>query len=354
MAIVDLNALSTEFPEGKIVLINGTVLDCYPKREESDLVVDGKMQLDTTGEFLSIGNKPSKCKKTVVRDPNELIFIEKAFLFYRNAARILSDSRMFLSPVPVRNGLAYTGTSGFQAPTLGIYIEWWLNCEVDVTKDRKGRDALTYHIAGSPLSGMNHCSCVYPDGKTDIISFPSPFIPVWQSFCNINNRYNSAKVKYDSYTLTEVVDILEATEVTRENELSTKLLIQEGKTNIITRKFDRLKEQFNSLKAKYDELCILFHKKQLEEFVKEYKTRHAQVVAEVAELDVKKAEFKAKMKHGEISNVEYQRLITPLRKRKEAAELELSRFKTEKINELIKSGYITYQMIEKYLHDNAN
>ena len=40
MAIVDLNALSTEFPEGKIVLINGTVLDCYPKKEESDLVVD--------------------------------------------------------------------------------------------------------------------------------------------------------------------------------------------------------------------------------------------------------------------------------------------------------------------------
>jgi len=32
---------------------------------------------------------------------------------------------MFLCPIYMQSGLAYTGSSGFEKPTLGIYIEWW-------------------------------------------------------------------------------------------------------------------------------------------------------------------------------------------------------------------------------------
>ena len=62
----------------------------------------------------------------------------------------MSDSRMFLCPVPIQNGMAYTGTSGFQRPTLGVYLEWWLNCESAMVCEEHGTEKLVYQIAGSP------------------------------------------------------------------------------------------------------------------------------------------------------------------------------------------------------------
>lgn len=206
MAIVDLDALSTEFPDNRIVLINGSELVCYPKVVQPEIYSEDKLSLDKSGEYLTVGSKPVVKKAETDKDELKDFFYKNAFLFFRNAHRILNDSRMFLAPIPVQSGLAYTGTSGFHYPTLGVYIEWWLNCDANVTKDRKGRDALTCRIAGSPLSGSNHCTCVYPDGKIGDISH-SPFINVWSTFMKINKRYTKAKQMYEAYTLTEVVDI---------------------------------------------------------------------------------------------------------------------------------------------------
>lgn len=106
-------------------------------------------------------------------------FVKHAFLFYRNAHRIMSDSRMFLARVPIINGLAYSGTAGFETPTLGVYIEWWIHGKGTITSDGKGHEALTFHFGGSPLSGNNICSCVYPDQHTATITH-YPFRPVWK------------------------------------------------------------------------------------------------------------------------------------------------------------------------------
>lgn len=212
MAIIDTKEFNTEFPENKIVLLNGKELICHPKAECIENIADDKLKLDTTGTYLSVGKKPQNKVSKKETDPNEQLFLDNAFYFLHNADRIFSDSRMFLAPVPIQNGIAYTGTSGFRNPTLGIYLEWWLNCETDVTKDMKGKDALTYHIAGSPLSGTNSCTCVYPDGESKSISH-SPFREVWSTFMKINNRYSEAKAKYEAYTLEEVVNILKGTEL---------------------------------------------------------------------------------------------------------------------------------------------
>ena len=68
---------------------------------------------------------------------------------------------MFLTPLPFENNLAYTGSSGLRNATLGVYLEWWSECERAVIKKDGGEvQALTYFIAGSPLSGSNHCSAV--------------------------------------------------------------------------------------------------------------------------------------------------------------------------------------------------
>lgn len=183
-----LNAFEeVEHPKGRIRLLDGRLLDAYP-------IVDEKKE-----------------------EESQELFLQNAVYLYERRDAILQDSRMFLARVPIQNGLAYTGSDGFNdpTPTLGVYIEWWQTCKHSrlVIKrwkwfsGRVWRKSLLYHIAGSPLSGRNHCSAVAEDGKTHIVSV-SPFKDVWVSFMRINNRYKEPKRMYDYYTLEQTINIL--------------------------------------------------------------------------------------------------------------------------------------------------
>lgn len=347
--MVDFDVLSTEFPDNRIVLVNGSELVCYPKVFRSDSCSEDNLSLDKSGEYLTIRSKPVKRRKTRDIDEQKDFFYRNAFLFYRNAHRILNDSRMFLAPVPVQNVLAYTGTSGLHYPTLGVYVEWWLNCDADVTKDKKGMEALTCRIAGSPLSGNNHCTCVYPDGEIGDVSH-YPFINVWSSFMKINKRYTKAQQMYESYTLDEVVDILQAAGRCRESELETLLDIAEGKTNMFMRSYFHLKEQYNRLQSQYKALAILHYKQELEKFRVEYCIRKNKAEQEIESLASARAEFRSQMKQGNINNVEFQHAVTPLTKRKKEIEHELITFRAEKTVALVKKGHITYSQIDSYIN----
>ena len=46
------------FPAGKIVLLDGREIDCYPREKGCDCNVDyNNLELDTTGRYLSFGKK---------------------------------------------------------------------------------------------------------------------------------------------------------------------------------------------------------------------------------------------------------------------------------------------------------
>lgn len=349
MENIDVNALSLENTDNRIELINGTQLACYPKPVVPAHYNEDKLTIDKSGEYLTIGSKPAVKKDTTEKDELIELFFTHAFLFYHNAHRILNDSRMFLAPVPMQNCMAYTGTSGFSRPTLGVYIEWWLNCESDITKDNEGMDALTCRFAGSPLSGSNHCTCVYPNGETAHIKH-YPFGKVWSSFMEINKRYTKAKQMYQSYTLPEVVKILQNAGQSRESELETRLDITEGKVNILKKLYSNLAEQYNQLRDKYNEVAILLHKAELDEFRTEYQNRLHKAEQEIESLSKERSEYRAQMKQGLISNVEFQHTITPLTKRRKQLVYGLLSFKSEKTAALVKTGHLTYSQIESYIN----
>lgn len=205
--IIETEEKDVRHPEGKIQLMNGNVLDCYPKTDQPCAIVRDKLSLDTTGEFLQIGKSRGKRlsgKKTPERPAWERLFLQEAFYLYEHREQIMVDSRMFLTPLPFKNGLAYTGTSGLNQATLGIYLEWWDDCEKAVIREKDKVEALTYFIAGSPLSGANNCSAVDREGRSVTMQF-SPFSPIWSSFMRINQRYTEAKQRYQSYTLEETI-----------------------------------------------------------------------------------------------------------------------------------------------------
>ena len=94
----------------------------------------------------------------------EEIFFREAFFLYEHRATVYADRRMFFSPLPFKNNLAYSGSSGLDNATLGIYLKWWDSCERAVIREQDRVVALTYFIAGSPLSGINTCAVVDKEG----------------------------------------------------------------------------------------------------------------------------------------------------------------------------------------------
>ena len=205
--IIETEEKNVRHPEGKIQLKNGNVLDCYPITDQPGAIIRDNLSLDTTGEFLQVrksrGNKLSG-KKIPERPAWEQLFLQEAFYLYEHKEQIMADSRMFLTPLPFKNGLAYTGPSGMNNATLGVYLEWWEDCEQAVIRDKDQVDAFTYFIAGSPLSGANHCLAVDRKGRSVTMQF-SPFLPIWSSFMRINQRYTEAKQRYQSYTLEDTI-----------------------------------------------------------------------------------------------------------------------------------------------------
>ena len=190
---------STEQPQNSITLMNGAVLECFPKESHQDDFVPDKMKWDATGTYLSLGNKPCKPQTRTSEDVEQQkkLFTDNAFYLLAHSERIMRDSRMFLAPVAVQNVLAYTGTSGFHTPTLGIYLEWWNECPKALRTDKDGNRSLVFHLAGSPLSGTNHCAEVFEDGRIEPIQVSS-FISHWQPFVNINTQYDEAKHIYQA------------------------------------------------------------------------------------------------------------------------------------------------------------
>lgn len=206
--VVETEDKDVRHPEGKILLMNGNVLDCFEKDEKPAVIVPDALGLDTTGEFLQLRKGPKRKAGKTNKEPWEELFLKEAFFLYAHREQIYSDSRMFLTPVSFRNNLAYSGTSGLKDATLGVYLEWWDSCPRSVIRSGEEIVALTYFIAGSPLSGSNKCSVVDRAGKSRGHVFTSPFMEIWSSFMKVNGRYTEAKQIYQAYTLEETLEKL--------------------------------------------------------------------------------------------------------------------------------------------------
>ena len=167
-------------------------------------------KLDTTGKYLFL-NKPSSknissgrgTEGDVMHDMKA--FEKNIFLLAYFRKRILSEPKMAYVPVPVNNGIYYTGA--FPQATLGVYAQWWDSCNWAVDIDDGGNMSIIWMICGSPLSGKNHCQGSDIYGNSRQISVRS-FIKLWPNFANIAAEFSRQQKPEQVYTISEVVDIL--------------------------------------------------------------------------------------------------------------------------------------------------
>ena len=133
------------------------------------------------------------------------LFRQSVPLLWRHRERILSDSRMFLTPIAERNGLAYLGP--FPTATLGTYIEFWMLCDAAVFTDERGIQYFVTCVDGSPLSGANRCTQVSEVGEISMRSVYR-FSSLWRPFRDLIRRYRNPQATAQHYTLPEVLSLL--------------------------------------------------------------------------------------------------------------------------------------------------
>ena len=294
-------------PEGAIRLMDGTILTCYPKPEEemSQEVVADELQLDRTGEYFSIGRRriaPKPEAKEVLRQ----LFIDNAFYLLAHRERILQDSRMFLTPVSVQNKLAYTESPGMDAPTIGVYLEWWSSCLGSMVISDSGRLSLIYELTGSPHSKLAICRQLYEDGETEPIHLYY-FARYWESLMKINMRYNEAKEIYEAYTLQELLDILheedggekDFTSNVREHFLEHRIAQQNA---YIT----NLRNELSSWQNMWASAMLRLHDDEVCQIYADYKALEQRVVPQIEELRSQKQSLKRQLKSGQLAPRSYQ------------------------------------------------
>lgn len=322
-----------------ITLLNGTVLDCYPLQQTEDKV-ENELNPSENGQEKEIS-----------------LFLHNAFRLLHHRDRIMSDSRMFLCPVPIQGGLAYAGTGGFENPTLGVYLEWWLNCESALIGDVGKTDWLVYRIAGSPLSGANQCGIVNKNGKTDIKDI-RPFSPLFSSFAGINNRYKKAKELNQAYTLKQVVEILGEEGVDMVDDKDIEILFLKSafhkQQTELSIEIKRLESRVDKMASKIDKLKYQFmyeHRAELEAFVAEYTEKENVVATRKVEIAEESQELRRKLKTGELSMSQFQKLFVPLKKEKQANASKLQEFCRERLDKLFPGLGFSVNEVKDFLED---
>ena len=346
---------NTEQPKNSITLMNGAVLECIPKESHQGDFIADKIKLDATGTYLSLGNKPCKPQPRTSEEfeRQKKLFTDNAFYLLAHQERIMRDSRMFLAPVAVQNGLAYTGTSGFNAPTLGIYLEWWNECSMALRVDKENRRSLVFHLAGSPLSGANHCAEVYEDGRTEPVQVSS-FISHWRPFTAINTRYDEAKHIYQAYTLEQVLDILHA-EDGEDWDYSSEIKerFMQSERNELNKKVERLTKESEKWYSMYADTFMKYKDAEISEAFSEFQTFRENTEAEINSIKIRKRALKAELKSGRMDNITYQRTLTPLNNQIKDLEYRISTQKYELINKHLSEG-ISYSTVESYMNKKNN
>ena len=240
--------------------------------------------------------------------------------------RILSDSRMFLCPIPIQNGIAYTGTSGFRRPTLGVYIEWLLNCpNASMWNEGNGEKWIVYHLSGSPLSGCNRCGMVNQQGETKVEEV-SCFSSLWPKFQKINCRYDEAKVKYQAYNIREVLAIFEKEGKNVVYDKDIYLYFLERANHRLKNRINTLTEYGKRIYKQFHQTLMLYKKEECKAFLAEYHARKEQADRLLTEIQETRLALRKRLKRGELSSKEYQKMWTPFGKERNQVKFETNNF----------------------------
>lgn len=274
-------------------------------------------------------------------------FLKHAFFFFANRERIYSDSRLFLSRVPVSIGL---GCIDDHNTTLGGYLEMWEHSKDSVTCDNGGNIAFLFDAVGSPLSGSCVLSVVNEEGKRSIIR-TGHLTQYLKMLGNAHNRYMKVREKSWAYSIKQVYDILKAEDSgdnhyepllrTKTLQLQVRLLANRQKQ--IAKENAELKKELHEtrLLMKKDEILALANSKnEYEDLMKD----------ELEDLHKKCLALKREYA-GRHDTKEFQQLYVPLKQKEREMRTSIEEEFLAGFRKIWPWGHLTRNRVEELVEE---
>lgn len=258
---------------------------------------------------------------------------------------------MFLTPIGVQNGSPYTESLGMDAPTIGVYLEWWSSCLGSMVLSKSGRMSLIYELTGSPHSKVTSGRQLYENGETEPIHSYG-HVQYWESLIEINKRYSEAKQIYEAYTLQELLDILHEEDggekdfTSNVRELFLRHHIAELKTYI-----EYLYEEFSIRMKRWTHAELRLHDDEVCQIYADYKALEQRVVPQIEELRSQKQSLKRQFKSGQLTSRSYQDALKTVREQIYQLEEQLRVFGYKANERLRGRGVISIQDICAYVQN---
>ena len=296
--------------------------------------------LDTTGEYFSIREKPKKPEPALDDElAQQKLLTDNAFPFLANCECILNDSRMLLSRVYVKNGLAYSGA--FQTATLGVYIEWWINAPSSVFFDDKNDTmSLVWFVSGNPLSGGNLCARVMEDGKSETYRVLF-FSKLWPKFADLIADYYDPKKLYQAYTLPEVIDILKRETTDEFYKESIRQFHYEAKIRFLNAELSDWKDRWKHVQETCDDHQRKWHVALINSRVDKVRSFHEDYTrlkeaqrVRTEELTEDNHRLKERLRKDELTNKEYQPLLSKNKKEADKMDYDIFCFRKDGLSAL--------------------
>ncbi len=344
-----------------ITLLDGRIIPCYESKS-SEQPVSNHFLIEKTDTRIRIGRlscpeqakaaTPESTYTETNKEAQRKLFLTYFHTFYSHRERILSDSRMFLARIPMHNGLAFTGMSGLLFPTLGVLIEWLLHAPNATEQDADGRIWMVCRIAGSPLSGNNHCTLVDGDGNTRSQSI-YPFISLWSPFMRINHRYEDAKSKYQSYTLKEVVDIFSREGLLRPDPNEITILHLNNQVARLRQQIQEADKHDRTRNADFHQALMRRHFDQLCPMVRELEQRLSDSEQRLTRIYALRADLRHRLRNKELLPRDYQQQLASLNREC----TEILRFcrnpsTTHICDTLFNGEYISFKEMRNFITNN--
>ncbi len=320
-------------PEGAIRLMDGTILTCYPKPKQEEQSSNESQLEDEVDEEL------------------QRLFIDNAFYLLAHRERILQDSRMFLAPIGIQNGSPYTKSLGLDAPTIGVYLEWWSHCLGSMVISDSGRMSLIYELTGSPHSKVTSGRQLYENGETEPIHSYG-HVQYWKSLIEINKRYSEAKEIYQAYTLQELLDILHE-EDGGEKDFTSNVRERFLRHHIAELKvyIEYLYEEFSIRMKRWTHAELRLHDDEVRQIYADYKALEQRVTSEIEELRRQKQSMKRQLKSGQLAPRSYQDALKTVKAQTYQLEGQLSSFEYKVQWRFRDEGMISIQDICAYVQN---
>lgn len=154
--------------------------------------------------------------------------------------------------------------------------------------------------------------------------------------------YHEAKELYQSYTLPEVIDILKRETTEKIYTENIKEFHYQAKVNLLNAQLRDWEESYESLREKCDKYEKEWHfalyqlkKEEIVAFHKEYNLRKETLQNRKEELVKENQDLKRKLRHRELTNKEYQPLLSANKKEIKQMEWDLDEYANESISTLV-------------------